>query len=79
MNFLLMGLPKSGKSTLFNSLMKAKYQEIYTETRIGTVKVPDQNLDLVSDWYDADKKVNGEMTLSDPETNLNFETSSDFI
>ena len=79
MNFLLMGLPKSGKSTLFNSLMKAKYQEIYTETRIGTVKVPDQNLDLVSDWYDADKKVNGEMTLSDPETNLNFEKSSDFI
>ncbi len=79
MNFLLMGLPKSGKSTLFNSLSKAKYQDIYTETRIGTIKVPDQNLDLVSDWYDADKKVNGEMTLNDPETNLNFEASSDFI
>tara|TARA_B110000438_G_C15804554_1_gene646692 strand:+ start:930 stop:1994 length:1065 start_codon:yes stop_codon:yes gene_type:complete len=74
-----MGLPKSGKSTLFNSLSKAKYQDIYTETRIGTIKVPDQNLDLVSDWYDADKKVNGEMTLNDPETNLNFEASSDFI
>jgi len=79
MNFLLMGLPKSGKSTLFNSLTKSKKQEIYTESRLGTVKLPDQNLEKISQWYETEKKVYAEININDPETNLNFDSSKDFI
>ena len=79
MNFLIMGLPKSGKSTLFNALTKSARQDIYPDIRVGTVKVPDKNLDRVSKWHETDKKVNGEIDITDPATNLNFDASSDFI
>jgi Predicted GTPase, probable translation factor len=79
MNFLIMGLPKSGKSALFNTLTKSTRQDMYSDVRIGTVKVPDKNLDKVSKWHDTEKKVNGEIDITDPATNLNFDSSSDFI
>ncbi len=79
MNFLIMGLPKSGKSALFNTLTKSVRQDIYADIRIGTVKVPDDNLDKVSEWHKTEKKVNGEIDITDPATNLNFDSSSDFI
>ena len=79
MNFLIMGLPKSGKSALFNVLTKSTRQDLYSDIRIGTVKVPDENLDKVSDWHETEKKVNGEIDITDPATNLNFDSSSDFI
>ncbi len=79
MNFLIMGLPKSGKSALFNALTKSARQDIYPDIRVGTVKVPDKNLDRVSKWHETDKKVNGEIDITDPATNLNFDASSDFI
>ena len=74
-----MGLPKSGKSALFNTLTKSTRQDMYSDVRIGTVKVPDKNLDKVSEWHDTEKKVNGEIDITDPATNLNFDSSSDFI
>ena len=74
-----MGLPKSGKSALFNTLTKSERHGSYSEQRVGTVKVPDDNLDKVSVWYQTEKSVNGEIDISDPGSNLNFDSSSDFI
>ena len=64
MNFLIMGLPKSGKSALFNTLTKSTRQDMYSDVRIGTVKVPDKNLDKASEWHDTEKKVNGEILIN---------------
>ena len=73
-----MGLPQSGKTSLYNSLTNSTRNE-NRDLKIGTVKVPDINLDKISKWYDAEKKVYGEINITDPESNMNFDSSSDFL
>jgi ribosome-binding ATPase YchF (GTP1/OBG family) len=73
-----MGLPQSGKTSLYNSLTNSTRNE-NKDLKTGTVKVPDINLEKISKWYDAEKKVYGEISITDPESNMNFDSSSDFL
>jgi len=73
-----MGLPQSGKTALYNSLTKSKRND-NRDLKVGSVKVPDNNLDKISEWYETEKKVYGEMNLTDPEPIMSFDTSSDFL
>lgn len=73
-----MGLPQSGKTALYNSLTKSKRND-NRDLKVGSVKVPDNNLDKISEWYETEKKVYGEMDLTDPEPILSFDSSSDFL
>ncbi len=73
-----MGLPQSGKTSLYNALTNSSRNE-NRDLKVGTVKVPDMNLDKISEWYETDKKVYGEINITDPESNNNFDSSSDFL
>ncbi len=73
-----MGLPQSGKTSLYNSLTKSKRND-NRDLKVGSVKVPDLNLDKISDWYKTEKKVYGEINLTDPESLISFDSSSDFL
>ena len=73
-----MGLPQSGKTSLYNSLTKSKRNE-NRDLKVGSVKVPDVNLDKISDWYKTEKKVYGEIDLTDPESLTSFDSTSDFL
>ena len=73
-----MGLPQSGKTSLYNSLTKSKRND-NRDLKVGSVKVPDLNLDKISDWYKTEKKVYGEIDLTDPESLISFDSSSDFL
>src|SRR3989344_6555390 len=59
----IVGLPNSGKSTLFNALLKRQIAQVgeypYTtiEPNIGVVEVPDERLDKVSAISNISKKV----------------------
>ncbi|MFL2642284.1 MAG: DUF933 domain-containing protein [Dehalococcoidia bacterium] len=73
-----MGLPQSGKTSLYNSLTNSTRNE-NKDLKTGTVKVPDINLEKISTWYETEKKVYGEISITDPESNMNFDSSSDFL
>ena len=48
----IIGLPRSGKSTIFEALTRNILPEGHKgETRIGTVRVPDNRVDVLSDMY----------------------------
>ena len=58
----IIGLPNTGKSTLFNALTKAKvpaesYPFCTIEPNIGTVPVPDERLPILQKIYNAQKIV----------------------
>ena len=56
----IVGLPNVGKSTLFNALTKAgaesaNYPFCTIDPNIGVAYVPDERLQVLSDFYDSDK------------------------
>lgn len=54
----IIGLPSSGKTTVFETLTK-NISEVSnkSEKRIGTVKVPDQRIDILTDMYKPKKTI----------------------
>ena len=66
----IVGLPNSGKSSLFNSLTKnavpaENYPFCTIDKNIGVIKVDDTRLDALADVFDAQKKVNSAITFVD--------------
>lgn len=62
MNIALIGLPKSGKTTIFNALTGGsasteKYAPPATEPNIGVVQVPDQRVTRLSELYKPKKTI----------------------
>jgi GTP-binding protein YchF len=54
----IIGLPRSGKSTVFEALThNLLSKDRKGETRIGTVRVPDQRVDVLSDMYKPQKTI----------------------
>jgi len=70
MNIGIVGLPNSGKTTVFNALTgagaaTAAYTGSGDEVNVGTVKVPDPRLDFLVDLYRPKKKVQVELMFTD--------------
>lgn len=66
----IVGLPNSGKSTLFNSLTKCtvpaeNFPFCTIDKNIGVVKIPDARLDKMSSFFKAQKIVPSAMTFVD--------------
>jgi GTP-binding protein YchF len=54
----IIGLPRSGKSTVFEALTHNVLSRDHKgETRIGTVRVPDRRVDMLSDMYKPQKTI----------------------
>jgi GTP-binding protein YchF len=54
----IIGLPQSGKSTVFEALTKSATSDgNRQESRIGTITVPDQRVDILSDMYNPRKTI----------------------
>ncbi|MEJ2657728.1 MAG: redox-regulated ATPase YchF, partial [Desulfobacterales bacterium] len=54
----IIGLPRSGKSTVFEALTHNILPKDYKgEHRIGTVRVPDKRVDVLSDMYRPQKTI----------------------
>jgi GTP-binding protein YchF len=53
----IIGLPGSGKSTVFEALTQKPVTASKGETCIGTVRVPDKRLDVLNEMYQREKKV----------------------
>jgi ribosome-binding ATPase len=63
MRAALIGLPFSGKSAVFQALTGIESGK--KEEMIGTIKVPDERIDRLSEIYNPKKKTYGEFVLSD--------------
>jgi ribosome-binding ATPase len=63
MRAALIGLPFSGKSSVFQALTGIESGK--KEETIGTIKVPDERIDKLSEIYNPKKKTYGEFVLSD--------------
>ena len=63
MRAALIGLPFSGKSTVFQALTGIETGK--KEETIGTIKVPDKRIDKLSELYNPKKKTYAEFVLSD--------------
>src|SRR6056297_2142357 len=64
----IVGLPFSGKTTLFQTITGAELDAEAThkkEDKIGIVKVPDKRLDKLYNIYDVGKKVNATVEVVD--------------
>ncbi len=66
----IVGLPNSGKSTLFNALTKKSvpaenYPFCTIDKNVGVVQIPDSRLDLLSNFFQAQKIVPSAMTFVD--------------
>ena len=53
----IIGLPGSGKSTVFEALTQKSAAGQKGETCIGTVRVPDKRLDILNEIYGREKKI----------------------
>ena len=54
----LIGLPQAGKYTVFEALTKSSSEIIHkNEERIGTIRVPDSRIDVLSDMYEPQKTI----------------------
>ena len=53
----IIGLPGSGKSTIFEALTQKAAAGPKGETCIGTVRVPDKRLDVLNEMYGREKKI----------------------
>jgi len=54
----IIGLPRSGKSTVFGALTKSITEEDRkSESRIGTILVPDHRIDVLSEMYQPKKTI----------------------
>lgn len=63
MRAALIGFPFSGKSSVFQALTGIESGK--KEETIGTIKVPDERIDKLSEIYNPKKKTYGEFVLSD--------------
>lgn len=63
MRAALIGMPFSGKSAVFQALTGIESGK--KEETVGTIKVPDERIDRLSDIYNPKKKTYGEFVLSD--------------
>ncbi|MBR4532050.1 DUF933 domain-containing protein [bacterium] len=63
MKAALIGLPFSGKSTVFQALTGIESGK--KEETVGTIKVPDERIDKLSEIYNPKKKTYSEFVLSD--------------
>lgn len=66
----VVGLPNVGKSTIFNSLTKLtvpaeNFPFCTIDKNVGVVGIPDSNLDLLANHYEAEKVVPSAMTFVD--------------
>lgn len=66
----IVGLPNSGKSTIFNSLTKKSvpaenYPFCTIDKNIGVIEIPDSRLDRLSKFFDTEKRVPSAMTFVD--------------
>jgi len=66
----IVGLPNSGKSTLFNALTKKSvpaenYPFCTIDKNIGVVQIPDNRLDIMAKFFKAQKIVPSAMTFVD--------------
>ena len=53
----IIGLPGSGKSTIFEALTKSFTDTRKGESRIATIRVPDKRVDVLSNMYKPKKTV----------------------
>lgn len=54
----IIGLPGSGKATIFEALTHSPTEATHkVENRIGTIRVPDQRVDILSDMYNPRKTI----------------------
>ncbi len=53
----IIGLPGSGKATVFEALTQQSASATKGDTSIGTVRVPDSRLDVLNDMYRREKKI----------------------
>ncbi|MBW2109408.1 MAG: redox-regulated ATPase YchF [Deltaproteobacteria bacterium] len=53
----IIGLPQSGKSTVFEALTKNFVQSAHGDVRLGTVRVPDNRLDVLNEMYKPRKTI----------------------
>jgi GTP-binding protein YchF len=66
----IVGLPNSGKSTIFNSLTKKSvpaenYPFCTIDKNIGVIEIPDSRLDRLSKFFNTEKRVPSAMTFVD--------------
>jgi ribosome-binding ATPase YchF (GTP1/OBG family) len=66
----IVGLPNSGKSTLFNSLTKCavpaeNFPFCTIDKNVGIVKIPDPRLDALERFFKAEKTVPSAITFVD--------------
>jgi len=66
----IVGLPNSGKSTLFNALTKKSvpaqnYPFCTIDKNVGVVEIPDKRLEKMSEFFKAEKVVPSAMTFVD--------------
>ncbi len=66
----IVGLPNSGKSTLFNSLTKnsvpaENFPFTTIDKNVGVVRIPDKRLDAMETFFKSNKKVPSAMTFVD--------------
>lgn len=61
----IVGLPSTGKTTLFKALISKELNIDYDKPNIGSVKVPDSNIDKLSDFFKPKKKTYAEITFVD--------------
>ena len=67
MEITIIGLPQSGKTTIFNSVTRGTAQVATFANRmnLGAAKVPDERLDVLNGIFSPKRKVNAEVTYAD--------------
>jgi len=66
----IVGLPNAGKSTIFNALTKKSvpaenFPFCTIDKNVGVIEIPDERLDRLSKFFDAQKRVPSAMTFVD--------------
>lgn len=67
MEITIIGLPQSGKTTIFNAATRGSAQVATFANRmnLGAAKVPDDRLDVLDGIFNPKRKVNAEVTYAD--------------
>ncbi len=67
MEITIIGLPQSGKTTIFNAATRGSAQVATFANRmnLGAAKVPDERLDVLNGIFKPRRKVNAEVTYAD--------------
>ena len=69
MRLAIIGLPQSGKSTVFEALTKNVSETAHkAEDRIGTIRVPDDRIDVLSKMYEPQKTIYAQVEYFLPAT-----------